>query len=301
MGKDTAKVGYFKTQLKNGVAIELSASRHAGIMDYSFPEGEKHVLVDVSHYLPGSPGDPNGQYFTGGEIQIEEDGKAYSGYGTYIGGFNNGQSLANPEKPNLIEITGAPFTVYFWGEFSEKPDEAQAFSGANTSPMPRYHNHDNGGTAQATFGKSQKLTSGLMNDRIGLLMSWKDGAASHIVSRVGISSISAAKARSYIQKEIPSWKLNDTVTDAVKEWNEDVFNKVQVALDASANMTHVSLLYSSLYFIHMMPSDRTGENPLWDSGEPYWDDFYTMCRFYQRKPGGTLTDLGCRGHFPLHG
>lgn len=49
MGKDTAEVGYFKTQLKNGVTVELSASRHAGIMEYSFPKGEKHVLVDVSH------------------------------------------------------------------------------------------------------------------------------------------------------------------------------------------------------------------------------------------------------------
>lgn len=49
MGEDTAKVGYFKTQLKNGVTVELSASRHAGIMEYSFPQGEKHILVDVSH------------------------------------------------------------------------------------------------------------------------------------------------------------------------------------------------------------------------------------------------------------
>jgi hypothetical protein len=67
-------------------------------MDYSFPQGEKHVLVDVSHYLPGSPSDSNGQFFTGGEIQIEEDGKAYSGYGTYIGGWNNGRSLAIPRN-----------------------------------------------------------------------------------------------------------------------------------------------------------------------------------------------------------
>lgn len=42
-------MGYFKTQLKNGVKIELSASRHAGMMQYSFPAGEKHVLVKVSH------------------------------------------------------------------------------------------------------------------------------------------------------------------------------------------------------------------------------------------------------------
>ena len=49
VGKDDASVGYFKTQLKNGVKLELSASRHAGIMQYSFPKGDKNVLVDVSH------------------------------------------------------------------------------------------------------------------------------------------------------------------------------------------------------------------------------------------------------------
>lgn len=144
--------------------------------------------------------------------------------------------------------------------------------------MPRSQNLANGGMSEPSFANtSSKVTSGPMNNRIGLLFSWNDGPAAHVTSRVGISTISVDRARSYLQKEIPSWKLNDTVESAVKEWNEDVFNKIQVPLDSTANMTHVRLLYSSLYFIHLMPSDRTGENPLWDSGEPYWDDFYTMC------------------------
>ena len=28
--------------------------------------------------------------------------------------------------------------------------------------------------------------------------------------------------------------------------------------------------------MHLMPSDRTGENPNWDTGEPTYDDFYTL-------------------------
>lgn len=42
-------MGYYKTRLASGVEVELSASRHAGIMEYSFPEGDKHILVDLSH------------------------------------------------------------------------------------------------------------------------------------------------------------------------------------------------------------------------------------------------------------
>ncbi|KAJ5111215.1 hypothetical protein N7532_001750 [Penicillium argentinense] len=261
IGKDVAKVGYYKTRLQSGVDVELSASRHAGILEYSFPEGEKHILVDLSHVIPPClPGDADGQFFAGGEIQIEEDGKSYSGYGTYVGGWNN----------------GAPFTVYVYGEFNNTPDEAQTYSGVNTDPMSRSQGLANGGVSTPKFSNTTKTTSGPMNNRIGVLLSWNDGPAFRLASRVGISSISVERARSYIKDEISSWKLNDTVADAVKEWNEDVFNKVQVPLDDSANMTHVRLLYSSLYFMHLMPSDRTGENPLWDSGEPYWDDFYTM-------------------------
>jgi len=117
-----------------------------------------------------------------------------------------------------------------------------------------------------------------MNDRVGALFTWDDGPAAQVSSRVGISFISVEKARAYKNSEIPSWNLNDTVAAAVKEWNEDVFSKIRVPIDDSANMTHVRLLYSSLYFMHLMPSDRTGENPLWESDEPYWDDFYTMCQ-----------------------
>ncbi|KAF5858423.1 hypothetical protein ETB97_004418 [Aspergillus alliaceus] len=261
IGQDTASVGYFETQLQNGVQVEISASRHAGIMQYSFPKGEKHVLVDISHYLPGSPGDPNGQFYIGVEIQLHGNGGAYSGYGTYIGGWNN----------------GAPFTVYFYGEFSEHPESATTFTGRNTDPMRQYQTLSNGGMSYPLYvNTSDKASSGPMNDRIGALFSWKSGPESQIRSRVGISFISTEKARSYIRSEIPSWDLNDTVKSAIEEWNRDVFSKLRVPLDSTINQTNVRLLYSSLYFIHLMPSDRTGENPLWHSEEPLWDDFYTL-------------------------
>ena len=95
-------------------------------------------------------------------------------------------------------------------------------------------------------------------------------------SRIGISFISADKACSYKNSEIGSWVLNDTVNAAVQEWNQDVFSKIQVSADESANKTNLAILYSSLYFMHLIPSDRAGENPLWISSEPFWDDFYTL-------------------------
>lgn len=43
-------------------------------------------------YLPASPSDTSPQFYVGGEIELEDDGKTYTGYGTFIGGWNNGAS-----------------------------------------------------------------------------------------------------------------------------------------------------------------------------------------------------------------
>lgn len=88
IGNDTAQVGYFKTQLQSGVTVELSATRHAGFMQYSFPAGGKHVLVDLSHVLPSETGGYSTQYYLDGELSL--NGSSYGGYGTYGGGWNEG-------------------------------------------------------------------------------------------------------------------------------------------------------------------------------------------------------------------
>jgi len=56
IGNDTATVGYYRTHLQNGVVAEISASQHAGIMQYTYPTSSsgKYVLADLSHYLPAN-------------------------------------------------------------------------------------------------------------------------------------------------------------------------------------------------------------------------------------------------------
>ena len=50
---DDASVGYYQTNLQNGVIAEMTASQHAGIMRYQFPEnGKRYILIDLSHFLP---------------------------------------------------------------------------------------------------------------------------------------------------------------------------------------------------------------------------------------------------------
>ncbi|KAF2169680.1 glycoside hydrolase family 92 protein [Zasmidium cellare ATCC 36951] len=260
-GHDEGSVGYFSSRLENGVHIELSATQHTGLMQYSFPRGEKHVVVDVSHYLPSPPIRAQEQKYVGGEIKLHSEGNLYTGYGTYIGGWNY----------------GAPMTIYFCGEFSVPPTNSQIFSGYNNDPVSRYQTCADCPTPQAVLQSSASSAhSGPWNDRVGVLFTWNETSAQKISSKVGISWISTDRACQFKDTEIKTWDLNTTVQAAVEEWNREVFSKVQVDTGPSSNRTDLELLYSSLYFMHLMPSDRTGENPLWETSEPWWDDFYTF-------------------------
>ena len=252
MGEDEASVGYFKTSLENGVTAELSATRHAGFYQYNnFPaEGRKHVLVDVSHYLPNVVGGYCTQTYREGEIKLSEDRKRYQGHGTYAGGFNE----------------GAPYTVYFCGEFETAPDDAKTFSGRNQ--FPGFNSMNPEPLPWPTFA-SENITTP-QGSRVGAVFTWA-GNATTVRSKVGISFISEEKACRFKDEEITSWDMQSTVDAAVEDWNRDIFSKVRVDTREDANKDHLAMLYSSL-------SDRTGENPLWVSEEPYWDDFYTLCK-----------------------
>ncbi|KAF1978232.1 putative alpha-1,2-mannosidase [Bimuria novae-zelandiae CBS 107.79] len=251
-------VGYFHTELENGVAISLAGSRHAGILQYDFPTGaEKNVLVDVSHFLPDPPGGFCTQYYLDGSISVSEDGKSYTGYGTYGGSFN----------------LGAPYTVFFCAEFDTAPDEASTFTGLNTTRIV------NGPAPQPTFG-GKSAEAGSEGYRVGALFGWSSPnvstKTSTMSSKVGISFVSEEKACMFKDTEITTWNISDAVEAAQDEWNEDIFSTIRVDTGPEANQTLLTLLYSSLYFMHLMPSDRTGENPLWNSTEPSWDDFYCI-------------------------
>ena len=153
VGEDVVKVGYYATKLENGIGIQLAGARHSGIMDYSFPTNEKHILVDISHYLPSeTSSEGSGQFFSGGEIKLQPGGKTYTGWGSYGGGFS----------------TSAPMTTYFCGEFDEAPDQAKTFKGHNTDPMVRLHTCSDCPVPHAVFGSNiTSEVSGPMNDRIG--------------------------------------------------------------------------------------------------------------------------------------
>lgn len=79
-----------------------------------------------------------------------------------------------------------------------------------------------------------------------------------------------------LAEEIPAYDFNATISAAKDSWNSDILNQVTISPQDMANTTRTTMLYSALYRSHLLPSNRTSENPNWDtSGEPTFDDYYT--------------------------
>ncbi|KAK8855730.1 secreted glycosidase [Apiospora arundinis] len=251
--EDVASVGYYRTHLQNGVTAEMSASMHAGIMRYQYPEkGGRYVLVDLSHFIPSTG--KKEQFYSNGFMERSDDGSWYSGYGVYREGW----------------AWGGDYRVYFCGHFDTAPVKTQFFSGRATDPY-----WPNTTDVKPTFTDSTVIQGGTVGyqfaNRIGSLFEFPANISS-VSSKVGISWISAEKACRFLE-EIPSWDLNATVQAAKDEWNTEVLSKIDVQTD---NQTQLEMFYTGLYHSHLLPSDRTGENPNWQSDEPYYDDFYTI-------------------------
>ncbi|KAL4807864.1 glycosyl hydrolase family 92-domain-containing protein [Aspergillus unguis] len=239
---DEAAVGYYKAQTGDGVVVELSATAHAGIYRYTFPENstENHVLVDVSHVLPSFRGQGLSQRYKGGDFKVFSDGH-YEGSGIYDNGWNR-----SPD-----------WTIYFCGFFDSEAQSNKTYTASDKDSSVE----DDSGSVSSSSGSK----------RVGGLFSFED---TDIISRVGISWISKSKACQHVEDEIPAeTPFQSVVDDAQSEWEDTVFSKVTTT---SKNETSLELLYSSLYFMHLIPTNQTGENPGWESDEPYYQDIFTF-------------------------
>ena len=93
-----------------------------------------------------------------------------------------------------------------------------------------------------------------------------------ILARVGVSFISVDQACSNAEKEIPDFDFQVTQTAAEDAWREKLS---VVSIDATGvDASLQKVFWSGIYRSMISPQDYTGENPLWESSEPYYDSFY---------------------------
>lgn len=147
--------------------------------------------------------------------------------------------------------------MYFCGNF-DQPGTFRTFVGSDT-------------TTDRLARFSTQATTAAQGARIGALFTFN---RKDVTSRVGISFLSEDHACENVEREIPrGTSMNKLRADTRAAWNSQIFSKVTTT---ETNTTKLNQLYSALYFMNLLPQNKTGENPIYQSEEPYWDDIFTF-------------------------
>ncbi|ORY23917.1 glycosyl hydrolase family 92-domain-containing protein, partial [Naematelia encephala] len=253
---EEATVGYFKTKLLSGVTAEMTATQHAAHLRYTFPSDQAaHILVDLAHVIPGYDQPQEAQRYRGAKMWLGEDGSSYYGSANYAVGWN--------EAPL--------WTIYFCGNFSQPADDFGTFGYIYDYITP---------PSTPPIVRPYYAVSAFDSYGLGSLHTWNN--ISTLESRVGISYISAEQACAHVAKELPVHRtFEDALGSARAEWEGEVLSSITVPQDYhETNDTLLGLLYTALYGAAVMPTNITGENPLWKSSNPQFTDFYTFWDIY---------------------
>ncbi|RYP90953.1 hypothetical protein DL770_002958 [Monosporascus sp. CRB-9-2] len=147
------------------------------------------------------------------------------------------------------------------------------------------------GMAKAVADVNTEIQGGFASDdgEITGFSHMHDSGTGGILVRVGLSFFSTDQACSNAEKEIPRFDFEATRNDAEDAWREKLSS---VDVDSSDIDTSLQrLFWSGMYRSLISPQDYTGENPLWNSTEPYFDSYYCIWdSFRSTHPLLTLID-----------
>ncbi|GKT94264.1 glycosyl hydrolase family 92 protein [Colletotrichum tofieldiae] len=263
-----ARPGYFSVDLTNTVRAEMTASERTALYRFNFSPNDtvsytnaaNHDAVDaVSSPLILIDLTDIAQSRTSGGIQVYESGRVI-GDGTFRPSFGQGN-----------------YKAFFCADFRGAPiRKSGVFEGDNPREDPKH---------------LAEFTRGIHNPTgaAGAWLHFERPKNNQILARVGLSFISVNKACQNAESEIPKFDFDGTVRAAESAWSEKLS---VVELDtAGVSEDMKTTFWSGLYRSLLSPQNYTGENPLWESAEPYFDSFYCIWdSFRAQHPLLTIVD-----------
>ncbi|KAH8684821.1 glycosyl hydrolase family 92-domain-containing protein [Tricladium varicosporioides] len=253
-----ASPGYFGLNLNSGVQAEMTTTHHTSLFRFKFPSADVAgqassplILLDLTDLADTRQDN--------GTISIDATTGRMTGNARFLPSFGIGN-----------------FVLYFCADFSGAPIR------------------DNGiyvNTRASTDVKDLTLARSINGYPLpgGGFVRFKGPGSNGILARVGVSLISSKQACSSAEAEIPNFDFEGTHTAAKDLWRKKI-SPIQVSLK---NVTSSMLknFYSGIYRTMVNPQDYTGENPLWQSSEPYFDSFYCIWDLFRSQmPFLTILD-----------
>jgi predicted alpha-1,2-mannosidase len=252
ISEEVAQAGYYAAKLDRfDIKVELATSHSVGLHRYTFPQADEANIIIDAASFLVKGSTV--QKLVNSGIKIISSSEI-EGYGTVAGGWNE----------------GAPYTVYFYAKLSSPAKKIQTWKNEVLSAEQ-----------ETRSGNSKVPTSA------GAVLTYRTQKGQQLIAKVGISFIGTDKAKQNLLAEVGDKTFDQVRQEAADKWNS-LLGRIQISTASSA---HQTMFYTALYHVFLMPSDRTGENPLWKSDEPYYDDYYTIWDTYRASnPLITLVD-----------
>ncbi|MBO6102753.1 MAG: GH92 family glycosyl hydrolase [Opitutales bacterium] len=234
---ESAKLCHYSVLLKRyNIFAEITTASKAALYRFKFPEGKGSRVVFDAGHLLFNDIAGEGQHLVSSSAQILSPTEV-CGHTSVRGGWN--------KQP-------VPYTVYFYAASDTPAASFGVFKGGEI------------------LKKSKKIEAE-GETKTGAWLEFGGENEKTVSVKIGISFVSVEKAKKNA-REIKGFDFEKTLLNAVSAWDAALS-----AVNISApNEDLAKVFYTSLYHAMLMPSDRSGENPLWKSDEPYYDDFYAI-------------------------
>jgi predicted alpha-1,2-mannosidase len=236
---ERAAAGLYAVTLERWhVGVEITAACRSALYRFSYPAGQQaNLIVNVSALLRSGFRTGETQSLVASTVQVLSPTEL-AGSTTVKGGWNKQTT---------------PYTVYFAASLDTPAQNSSVWTGFKREQ----------GGSKAEGGPNQP---------VGAWMSFGSGPAHPVQMKIAISFISIEQARKSLAAEIPGFDFA-----AVRAQNQAAWDQALGKIEISENSEEQKkIFYTALYHAMLMPVDRTGENPLWQSAEPSYDDFYAI-------------------------
>ncbi|KAH7319793.1 family 92 glycosyl hydrolase [Stachybotrys elegans] len=256
-----AKPGYFSIELENQVRAEMTATMHTNLYRFSFRD-EGHVKRDGQD-VPASELKTTRPLIL---VDLQDLG----------GSIRNGSVQVFPETGRIIG-NGTWMPSFGQGRYSGHV--CVDFSGGSIVNSGTFLG--NNATHKQTYTDDLPQRSKNPSGSAGGWMQFELPRGDEILARVGLSFISTERACLNAEQEIPDFGFERTLGEAEDAWI-DKLSVVQVEAEGISEEMQTTF-WSGLYRSFLSPQNYTGENPLWDSSEPYFDSFYCIWDSYRAQ------------------
>ena len=249
-GTARASPGYFSIEMATQIKAEMTTTNHTALYRFTFPCVPAEANATLSPLILADLSDlPDSRI--NGSIEVDPTTGRITGNGTFSPSFGIGS-----------------YSTYFCADFSGAAvRDTGVFMNNRAGSEPKSLS-----VVQDGINVSPEILPAGAWTRLHAPTS---SSANQILARVGVSFISVAQACSNAEAEIPTFDFEAVHSAAKAAWTETL-GVVSVTPGPGVNDSLLRTFWSGIYRASLSPQDYTGENPLWNSSEPYYDSYYCI-------------------------